>query len=52
MNFEDYKQNFANTGTGFNKKFGGMALGDNYEEKNEVNMNELIIDDVKEEDKK
>ena len=52
MNFEDYKQNFANTGTGFNKKFGGMALGDNYEEKNDVNMNELIIDDVKEEDKK
>ena len=52
MNFEDYKQNFANTGTGFNKKFGGMALGDNYEEKNEINMNELIIDDVKEEDKK
>ena len=53
MNLEDNKQNFANTNIGFNMKgFSDKINGDNLEDEKEININDLIIDDGKEEDKK
>ena len=53
FNNEDNKQNFANTNIGFNMKgFSEKINGDNLEDEKEINNNDLIIDDVKEDDKK
>jgi hypothetical protein len=53
FNNEDIKQNFANTNIGFNMKgFNEKINGDNFEDEKEIKINDLIIDDVKEEDKK
>ena len=59
---EDNKQNFANTNIGFNMhgfgdKINGennnnFGLGDNAEDEKEININELLIDDNKEYEKK
>ena len=55
---EDYKQNFANTNIGFNRhglteKMNGN-FGDNLEDEKEMNLNDindLLADNIKEEDK-
>ena len=50
-NFEDFKQNFANTNIGFNinmENIGKKNDLDNNIEKNELNINDLIIEDIKE----
>ena len=52
INLEDNKQNFANTNIGNMKGFSDKINGDNLEDEKEININDLIIDDGKEEDKK
>ena len=53
-NLENNKQNFGNTNFGFNINRFANKQEDNFGEGegNEININDLIIDDVKEEDKK
>ena len=45
-NFEEYKQNFAKTNIGFNNNIGKI---DNLENNNEIKINDLLIEDIKEE---
>ena len=62
INIEDNKQNFANTNIGFNLKgFNDKINGennnefefkDNIKDEKDININDLLIDDDKEEDKK
>ena len=51
-NLENNKQNFGNTNFGFNINRFANKQEDNFGEGNEININDLIIDDAKEEDKK
>ena len=56
-NYEDNKQKFANTNTGFNlngfsDKIKGGNVENNVEEEKEINIDDLILDEPKIEDKK
>ena len=47
-NFEDYKQNFANTNIGFNIDMNNIGKKENLENNNNE-INELVVEDIKEE---
>jgi hypothetical protein len=50
-NLEEYKQNFANTNIGFNINMNNIGKKDNAESSNEINFNDILSNEAKEESK-
>ena len=50
-NLEEYKQNFANTNIGFNINMNNISKKDNAESSNEINFNDILSKEAKEESK-